>query len=117
MRQKLEELLKKCYTCNKSKTAKMRQLPAATCPNIYTRHGKHTTMSTKNVYSVRIPTEIREMMKEMEDIDWQKEIRTMIEELVRTKHKKRLLTEAKKLRNHMKAIDAAELIREDRDAR
>lgn len=74
-------------------------------------------MSTKNVYSIRIPAEIREMMKEMEDIDWQKEIRTMIEELVRTKYKKRLLTEAEKLRNHMKAIDAAELIREDRDAR
>jgi len=74
-------------------------------------------MSTKTVYSVRVPKEIRELMKEMEDVDWQEEIRTVIEELVRKKSKERLLFEAKKLRKDMKTINAAELIREDRDAR
>ncbi len=74
-------------------------------------------MSTKTVYSVRVPKEIRELMREMEDVDWQEEIRTVIEELVRKKSKERLLFEAKTLRTEMKAINAAELIREDRDAR
>ncbi|MGD2250024.1 MAG: hypothetical protein PVF58_16590 [Candidatus Methanofastidiosia archaeon] len=74
-------------------------------------------MSTKVVYSIRIPEEIRDLMKEMEDIDWQEEIRTMIEEIVRKKSKERLLIDAKKLRKNMKSINAAELIREDRDAR
>lgn len=58
-------------------------------------------MSTRIVYSIRIPAEIREMMKEMEDVDWQEEIRTMVERLVRKKRKERLLTEAKELRKDM----------------
>lgn len=56
-------------------------------------------------------------MREMRDVDWQEEIRTIVEELVKKKSKERLLTEARELRKDMKAIDAAELIREDRDAR
>jgi hypothetical protein len=56
-------------------------------------------------------------MNEMEEVDWQEEIRTMIVELVKRKSKTRLLREAKDLRKDMKAISAAELIREDRDAR
>lgn len=74
-------------------------------------------MSTKNVYSIGIPQEIRDLMKDMRGIDWQGEIRTIVEELVRKKSKERLLTEAGELRKEMKTIDAAELIREDRDAR
>lgn len=74
-------------------------------------------MSTKTVYSIRVPEEIRELMKEMKDVDWQKEILTMVEELVKKKRKERLLFEAKTLRKDMKAINAAELIREDRDVR
>ena len=74
-------------------------------------------MSTKTVYSVRIPVEIREAMKEMEDIDWQEEVRAAVEDLVRKKSKERLLEEAQKLRNSMNPINASELIREDRDAR
>ena len=58
------------------------------------------------------------MMEEMKDINWQEEVRRMLEELVKTKSKERLLAEAKKLREDMKAeVSAAELIREDRDAR
>lgn len=74
-------------------------------------------MSTKTVYSIRVPEEIRDLMKDMKDIDWQVEIRTMVEELVRKKRKERLLTEAKKLREEMEVVNSAELIREDRDAR
>ena len=58
------------------------------------------------------------MMEEMKDINWQEEVRRMLEELVKTKSKERLLAEAKKLREDMKAeVSAAELIREARDAR
>jgi len=57
-------------------------------------------------------------MEEMNDINWQEEVRRMLEELVKTKSKERLLAEAKKLREAMKAeVCAAELIREARDAR
>lgn len=74
-------------------------------------------MPTKTVYSIRVPEEIRELMKDMEDVDWQEEIRTMVEQLVRKKSKERLLAEAKELRRDMKSINGAKLIREDRDAR
>jgi hypothetical protein len=74
-------------------------------------------MSTKPVYSIRIPEEVRDLMRNMKDVDWHEEIRTMIEELVKKKNKERLLIEAKTLRSNMKAIDAAKLIREDRDTR
>ena len=74
-------------------------------------------MSAKTVYSIRIPNSIRDIMKEMGDIDWQEEIRTLVEEFVRKKSRERLLNEAKELRKGMKSISAAELIREDRDVR
>lgn len=74
-------------------------------------------MSTKTVYSIRVPEEIRELMKNMEDVDWQEEIRAMVEQLVRKKSKERLLAEANELRRDMKSINGAKLIREDRDAR
>jgi hypothetical protein len=58
------------------------------------------------------------MMEEMKDVNWQVEVKRMLEELVKTKSKERLLAEAKKLREDMKAeVSAAELLREDRDAR
>jgi hypothetical protein len=74
-------------------------------------------MPAKTVYSVRIPVEISAAMKEMEEVDWQEEIRTMIVELVRRKSKARLLQEAESLRKDMEAISAAKVIREDRDTR
>lgn len=75
-------------------------------------------MSTKTVYSVRIPVELRRAIDEMKDVDWQEEIRKAIAELVRKKKKERLLARARKLRGRMKAqVSAAELIREDRDGR
>ena len=75
-------------------------------------------MSTKTVYSIRVPVELRKMMEEMKEINWQEEIRRRVEELVKNKSKERLLAEAKEIRKDMKAdVSAAELIREDRDAR
>ncbi len=76
-------------------------------------------MSTETVvYSVRIPPNLRKMMDEMNEVNWQEEIRTKIEELVRDKNKKRLLAEAKELRAAMtREISASELIRADRDER
>lgn len=75
-------------------------------------------MSTKTVYSIRISAELRKMMEEMKEINWQEELRGMMEDFVKNKNKERLLAEAKELRRHMKArTSAAGLIREDRNAR
>lgn len=62
--------------------------------------------------------ELRKTMEELKEINWQEEIRRLVEELVKNKSKERLLAEAKEIRKDMKAdVSAAELIREDRDAR
>lgn len=75
-------------------------------------------MSTKTVYSIRIPSELRKMMEEMGEINWQEEIRCLLEEFVKKKHKERLLIKAKALRKQMKVeMSASGLIREDRDAK
>ncbi len=59
------------------------------------------------------------MMDEMKDINWQSDIRQVVEEPVREKRRHILLTEARALRKTTKniGISASELIREDRDAR
>ncbi len=75
-------------------------------------------MST-NVYSIRIDDRVRRMMDEMNDVNWQAEIRQSVERMVREKKKQKLLEEAKELwtdQIHNK-VGAAEMIREDRDAR
>ena len=75
-------------------------------------------MSTKTVYSIRLPVKFRKIMDEMDDVNWQEEIRKITMELIREKSKKRLLKEAEELRSRMKAdVDSATLIREDRNAR
>jgi len=76
-------------------------------------------MSTSSVYTIRIPTEVRQIMDEMKDVNWQSDIRQVIEELVREKKRQKLLAEARELRKETKniGISASELIREDRDAR
>ena len=75
-------------------------------------------MSTKSVYSIRVTAGLRQLMKEMNEVNWQEEITRLVEELVKSKSKERLLAEAKELREEMTVeVSAAELIREDRDAR
>lgn len=79
----------------------------------------HTIMTTSCVYTIRIPAEVRQMMDEMKDINWQSDIRLMVEELVQERRRQKLLAEASEIRKGTKniGISASELIREDRDAR
>lgn len=72
-----------------------------------------------DVYSIRLDERIRRMMDEMNDINWQAEIRQTVEKLVREKKKRRLLAEAQELWKQQTPceVSAAEMIREDRDAR
>jgi len=76
-------------------------------------------MSTSCVYTIRIPTNVRQIMDEMKDVNWQSDIRQVIEEMVKEKKRQTLLAEARELRKGTKNIglSASELIREDRDAR
>jgi hypothetical protein len=76
-------------------------------------------MTASSVYTIRIPAEVRKMMDERKDINWQSEIRQAVEELVRERKREKLLAESKSLRKATKniGISASELIREDRDAR
>ncbi len=70
-------------------------------------------MST--VYSVRIPKRLREALNKLQDVDWQEELRTFLEQRVRTEYVRKQLEEAGKLRAQMKEIGSAEIIREDRE--
>jgi len=75
-------------------------------------------MSANSVYSIRIPPEIKKIIRETPDINWQEEIRTAVEDMVREKQKSRLFVNAKKLHAKMKCCGSAAVsIREDRDAR
>ncbi|MBI5459231.1 MAG: hypothetical protein HY987_05815 [Methanobacterium sp.] len=73
-------------------------------------------MSTKSVYSIRLPAQFRKMMDEMDDVNWQEEIRQLTIRLVQEESKKRLLKDAESIRKKMKDVESAELIREDRNA-
>jgi hypothetical protein len=59
------------------------------------------------------------MMDEMNDVNWQAEIRQSVERMVREKKKQKLLEEAKELWKDQipNKVGAVEMIREDRDAR
>lgn len=71
------------------------------------------------VYSIHLDDATRKAMEEMSDINLPVEIRQMVEDLVGEKKKQRYLANARELRQKMKPIgvSAAEMIREDRDAR
>lgn len=70
-------------------------------------------------YSILLDEQVCRMMDEMPDVNWQAEIRQMIERMVREKKRQRLLADVKELRKHQKPnrTGAAAMIREDRDAR
>ena len=69
------------------------------------------------LYSIRIDDTIKKMMEEMDDEPWQEEIRRLVEDTVREKHKRKLLERARKrAKTGKKGVPAAGLIREDRDA-
>lgn len=74
-------------------------------------------MMTKVVYSIRISEEVKKMMESI-DINWQEELRELIERKVKEEYVKRLLDKGRELRGKMRAsVPAAELIRWDRDER
>ena len=75
-------------------------------------------MSSTSVYSIRIDTRIRKLIKEMPDQNWQEEIRTLVEQSVKKKRKEYLLSRARR-NQHMPitGMPSAHAIREDRDAR
>ena len=66
----------------------------------------------------RLENEIRQMMEEMDDINWQAEIKQIVEKTIRERKKQRILARAKErwkdqIPNERGAV---EMIREDRDA-
>lgn len=70
-----------------------------------------------SVYSVRMPKELKEALEELDDVDWQRELRAYIEQKVREEYIKKQLGAARQLRKKMKhAISSVELIREDRNS-
>lgn len=75
-------------------------------------------MSTE-VYSIRLQEDIRKMMDEMNDINWQAEIKQTVEKMVRERRKQRLLARMQErwTRQIPNEVGAAAMIREDRDAR
>lgn len=76
-------------------------------------------MSTSSVYSIRLPDNICQLMKDMDDVNWSDEIRDIIEKTVKDRAMERLLARAEERGKRLKKIDksVAEIIREDRDAR
>ena len=74
-------------------------------------------MSAKSVYSIRIPVKFRKMMDQMDDVNWQEEMRNAAIELIKSKSRKRLLKDAQELRGQISDVESAALIREDRNAR
>jgi uncharacterized UPF0146 family protein len=76
-------------------------------------------MAANSVYSIRIRTDVKQIMDEMTDVNWQLDIRKLVEEMVMEKKRQKLLAESDALRELTGdiGISASELIREDRDAR
>jgi len=75
-------------------------------------------MALTSVYSIRIDSRVRKMIDEMNDQNWQEEIRALIEQSVKKKRKEHLLTRAREGHRTLPAgTPAADSIREDRDAR
>jgi len=69
-----------------------------------------------SVYSIRLPKKLKDELENYGDVDWQNETRAFLEERVRRERIKKQIEEAKKNKERMKfTIDAAKLIREDRE--
>ena len=74
---------------------------------------------TTSVYSIRLEQEIRQMMEEMNDVNWQTEIKQIVEKTIKERKKQRILARAQERWKDqvLNERGAAEMIREDRDAR
>jgi hypothetical protein len=73
-------------------------------------------MIMSSVYSVRLPKKLKEQMEQLDNVDWQSEARSFLEERVRKERINRQIEEARKNKRRMKVtLDVASLIREDRE--
>jgi hypothetical protein len=72
-----------------------------------------------SVYSIRLDREIRQMMEEMDDVNWQTELKQIVEKTIRERKKQRILARAQERWKTQIPNErgAAAMIREDRDAR
>jgi len=69
-----------------------------------------------SVYSIRLPKKLKDEIENFAEVDWQNETRTFLEERVRKERIKKQIGEARKNKQRMKTtIDAAKLVREDRE--
>jgi hypothetical protein len=69
-----------------------------------------------SVYSIRVPKKLKKDIESLDNIDWQNETRTFLEERVRKERIGRQLEVARKNKERMKVtLNVAELIREDRE--
>jgi len=69
-----------------------------------------------SVYSIRVPKKLKKDIESLDNIDWQNETRTFLEERVRKERISRQLEVARKNKERMKVtLNVAELIREDRE--
>ena len=73
-------------------------------------------LSMSSVYSIRVPKKLKKDIESLDNIDWQNETRTFLEERVRKERIGRQLEVARKNKERMKVtLNVAELIREDRE--
>jgi hypothetical protein len=72
-----------------------------------------------HVFSIRVADEVHRMMEDMKDVNWNMDIKKLVEEFVKEKRRERLLEESDiiRMRTRKIGVSAADLIREDRDAR
>jgi len=69
-----------------------------------------------SVYSIRVPKKLKKDIESLDNVDWQNETRTFLEERVRKERISRQLEVARKNKERMKVtLNVAELIREDRE--
>ena len=75
-------------------------------------------MSTTSVYSIRIDSQVRKIIDELNDPSWQEEIRAVIERSAKAKRKTQILAQAREAhRAGREGSPSAKSIRDDRDAR
>ena len=73
-------------------------------------------LSMSSVYSIRVPKKLKKDIESLDNIDWQNETRTFLEERVRKERIGRQLEAARKNKERMKVtLNVAQLIREDRE--
>jgi len=69
-----------------------------------------------SVYRILLPKRLKDELEKFDHMDWQSETRSFLEERVRRERLKKQIEEARKNKERMKiTIDAANLVREERE--